>query len=244
MSISRHVPIHTESSPRIHPMELSDAFFRDPSLRDPFYSRELTPLREPAVFRDSAYREPAAHFRDPFFRGELMPYNREPAMYAPSALPISRTFFNPERQLSTMDSEMARMAQEMRKMFADMQHLMPMDANPESWRMKENFLMDNPIHQSRSGDRMFRLQFDVRQFKPDEIFVKTIGNQLTVHAKHEEKGEGKSLNREYARQYILPKELNPENLMSKLNRDGVLTIEAPLPIKEGNHDRLIAIKHE
>jgi HSP20 family molecular chaperone IbpA len=172
---------------------------------------------------------------------------REPAvhhaMQANNSLPLSRSFFNPERQLSSLDVEMQRMASEMRRMYQDMQHLMPVDANPDSWRKKENYLLDNPVHHDQgSGRQLFRLQFDVRQFRPEEICVKTSDNNLTVHAKHEEKSEGKSVNREYHRQYVLPKDLNPENLVSKLSRDGVLTIEAPLPLTEGH--KLIAIKHE
>ncbi|CAG5128091.1 unnamed protein product [Candidula unifasciata] len=228
MSMQRHVPITVDHS-RWYPAEF-DPFFRD--------SSSWTHLRDWA--RDPAVREPHRehHLRDMV---------REPAVYhqpgAGSTLPLTRSFYNPERQLGSLDTDMQRMATEMRRMYSEMQHLMPMDANPDSWRKKENYLLDNPVyHDQSSGREVFRLQFDVRQFKPEEIYVKTEGNNLTVHAKHEEKSEGKSLHREYHRQYVLPKDMNPENLVSKLSRDGVLTIEAPLAIAEAN--RLIPIKHE
>ncbi|KAK3800333.1 hypothetical protein RRG08_006215 [Elysia crispata] len=167
-----------------------------------------------------------------------------PSLPAAWVAPLSRSFFNPERQLAQMDHDMQRMASEMRRMFTDVQHLVPVDSSPEGWRVKENYHLDNPVHHDRSsGRQMFRLQFDVRQFKPEEIYVKTVGNQLEVHAKHGEKGDGKSVHREYHRIYTLPKDLNPEALVSKLNRDGVLSIEAPLPVSE-HRDHLIPITHE
>jgi HSP20 family molecular chaperone IbpA len=35
--------------------------------------------------------------------------------------------------------------------------------------------------------------------------------------------------REYNREFLLPKGTNPEAIKSSLSRDGVLTVEAPLP---------------
>jgi HSP20 family molecular chaperone IbpA len=50
-----------------------------------------------------------------------------------------------------------------------------------------------------------------------------------VHAKHEEKSETKSVYREYNREFLLPTGVNPELIRSSLSKDGVLTVEAPLP---------------
>ncbi|KAJ8878935.1 hypothetical protein PR048_019538 [Dryococelus australis] len=60
-----------------------------------------------------------------------------------------------------------------------------------------------------------------------------------VHAKHEEKTESKSVYREYNREFMLPKGTNPETIKSSLSKDGVLTVEAPLPAIEG--EKLIPI---
>lgn len=134
------------------------------------------------------------------------------------------------------------MSEEMNKMFKNMQTLQPV-GNVEDSRLSENFRMDNPVVQDRSGSRKFHLEFDVRQFKPEEIEVKTFGNQLTIHAKHEDKENGKSSFREYQKQFTLPKEVSLELLSSKLSTQGVLTIEAPLPALEGPRDKLIPIQH-
>lgn len=151
--------------------------------------------------------------------------------------PMSR-----DRHSADFEREMRRMNDEMSKMVANMQKSAPV-SNVDDWRLTENFRMENPIHTYGDGTRKFQLQFDVRQFKPEEIQVRTAGNQLTVHAKHDEKDPNKAVFREYNRSYILPKDVNPERLSSKLNVDGVLTIEAPLPALEGPREKLIPIKH-
>ena len=149
-----------------------------------------------------------------------------------------------ERQLGTFESEMRRMNDEMSRMMDGMQKLAPAPSSSvDDWRLTENFRLENPIITDRDGSRKFKLQFDVRQFKPEEITVKTAGNSLSVHAKHEEKDQGKSVFREYNRQYVIPKDVHSEQLTSKLSTDGVLTIEAPLPAIEGRGEKLIPIKH-
>lgn len=64
-----------------------------------------------------------------------------------------------------------------------------------------------------------------------------------VHAKHEEKTESKSVYREYNREFLLPKGTNPESIKSSLSKDGVLTVEAPLPAI-GSGEKLIPIAHQ
>ena len=50
-----------------------------------------------------------------------------------------------------------------------------------------------------------------------------------VHAKHEENSEGNSVFREYNREFLLPSGTDPESIKSSLSKDGILTVEAPLP---------------
>ena len=45
---------------------------------------------------------------------------------------------------------------------------------------------------------------DTHEYRPDEIKVNVTGNLLTVEAKHEEKGEGKYVARQFSRKYTLP----------------------------------------
>lgn len=115
----------------------------------------------------------------------------------------------------------------------------------DNWRLMENFRMDNPIIEDASGQRKFYLEYDMSQFKPEEIIVKTSGHQLSVQAKHEEKDENRSSRREYARSYLLPPEVNPEMLSSRLSDGGKLTIEANLlALPSASRSKAIPIEHK
>uniref|UniRef100_A0A1B6FH32 SHSP domain-containing protein n=1 Tax=Cuerna arida TaxID=1464854 RepID=A0A1B6FH32_9HEMI len=100
--------------------------------------------------------------------------------------------------------------------------------------------LNSPLIQDSGDNKMLKLRFDVSQYQPEEIVVKTVDNKLLVHAKHEEKTESKSVYREYNREFLLPKGTNPESIKSSLSKDGVLTVEAPLPAL-GQPEKLIPI---
>lgn len=107
---------------------------------------------------------------------------------------------------------------------------------PSTWLDSIN----SPLIQDTGDNKMLKLRFDVSQYAPEEIVVKTVDNKLLVHAKHEEKSESKSVYREYNREFLLPKGTNPETIKSSLSKDGVLTVEAPLPAL-GQPEKLIPI---
>lgn len=87
---------------------------------------------------------------------------------------------------------------------------------------------------------------DVQQFKPEEINVKVIGNNVIVEGKHEEqKDEHGWISRQFTRKYLVPEQCDIEKLTSSLSTDGVLVINAPrkdLPLEE-KKERVIEIKH-
>ncbi|XP_064597578.1 protein lethal(2)essential for life-like [Liolophura sinensis] len=114
-------------------------------------------------------------------------------------------------------------------------------AQPRDIGWNEAFRLDNPIVTDKDGNKKFHLEFDLRQFKPEEINLSTANNVLTVEAKHEEKSDGRLSYREYRRQYTIPEGVNVETLKSKLGHNGVLSIEAPVQKKQ---DVAIPIKHK
>ncbi|VDO41467.1 hypothetical protein V3C99_000595 [Haemonchus contortus] len=89
--------------------------------------------------------------------------------------------------------------------------------------------LKSPLIKDESDGKTLRLRFDVAQYKPEEVTVKTIDNRLLVHAKHEEKTPQRTTFREYNQEFLLPRGTNPEHISSTLSTDGVLTVEAPLP---------------
>lgn len=97
--------------------------------------------------------------------------------------------------------------------------------------------------QEDGDNKVLKLRFDVSQYAPEEIVVKTVDQKLLVHAKHEEKSDTKSVYREYNREFLLPKGVNPESIKSSLSKDGVLTVDAPLPLQLTAGETLIPIAH-
>jgi crystallin alpha B len=80
----------------------------------------------------------------------------------------------------------------------------------------------------------FAIRLDVHHFKPEEITVKTAGQQVQIEAKHEEQmDEHGFVQRHFIRKYALPHGVEPETVVSSLSQDGLLTIEAPKKALEG-----------
>lgn len=113
--------------------------------------------------------------------------------------------------------------------------------------MADDWRMENPITTDKDGSRKVKLQFDVRQFKPEEITVRTQDNQLTVHARHEENGPNGRVFREYNRQFLLPESVHLETLSSILSPEGVLSVTAPMRGKgmiEPSREKIIPIEYK
>ncbi|XP_076376090.1 protein lethal(2)essential for life [Megalopta genalis] len=74
----------------------------------------------------------------------------------------------------------------------------------------------------------FQVILDVQQFSPEEITVKTVGNNIIIEAKHEERqDEHGFVSRHFLRRYVLPSSHDVIDITSSLSSDGVLTITAP-----------------
>jgi hypothetical protein len=52
-------------------------------------------------------------------------------------------------------------------------NILPCQPSVDDRRITENFRMDNPITEDHNGSRKFYLEYDMSQFKPEEITVKT-----------------------------------------------------------------------
>lgn len=86
----------------------------------------------------------------------------------------------------------------------------------------------NPIVTDPDGTRRMRLSVDIGEFSPDEIVVKTTERKLIVHAEHEERTAGRTLHKEFNKEYDLPESVDPATITAYLADDRQLTIEAPL----------------
>ncbi|XP_046563217.1 uncharacterized protein LOC124272107 [Haliotis rubra] len=89
--------------------------------------------------------------------------------------------------------------------------------------------VDQPFVTDMDGKKKLSLKFDMSEFKPEEISLKTVDNRLMIGAKHLEETATSKIYREFSKQYVLPVKIDPISLSSILSKDGVLSIEAPAP---------------
>lgn len=80
----------------------------------------------------------------------------------------------------------------------------------------------------KSDEKQVQVILDVQQFGPGEITVKTSEGAVIVEGKHEEKqDEHGYVSRHFKRRYLLPKDVDMDQIMSSLSSDGVLTVSVP-----------------
>ena len=154
-------------------------------------------------------------------------------------------FFERQRSLFTdlfrnMEEEMKIFDTELEQIRNNLFQLKPFDFNGMQSTLLE---VENPIVTDSYGNKKFSLRFDVSNFRPEEIKVKTHGDVLSVYAKHEENTPDRKVFSEFCRQYTLPKTVDPAQLKSTFTNDGVLYVEAPAPDAiEPRQERLIPIE--
>ena len=110
----------------------------------------------------------------------------------------------------------------------------------------ESRLLESPYVTDAEGNRKLALRYDVSQFVPEEVTVKTTDNEIVVHAKHQEEKEGHKVHREFTRKFMLPENIDPTTLKATLSTDGVLHVEAPAPLAledKAPKENLVPIEH-
>lgn len=75
----------------------------------------------------------------------------------------------------------------------------------------------------------FQVEFNVQDYTPEELSIKTEGDVLIVLAKHETKAEsGQSfVSKQFEQRFSLPSGVKIEKIASSLSKDGILTVSAP-----------------
>ncbi|KAL5290808.1 CRYAB.2 family protein [Megaselia abdita] len=99
--------------------------------------------------------------------------------------------------------------------------------------------------QEESEEDIFKVHFDVSDFTPEELLVKTVDNVVVIEGKHEEKEDGNCLvSRQFLRKYPIPEGFDPETVRSSYSETGkVLTIKgAKTKSVEDSKERLIQIQ--
>ncbi|XP_063603926.1 heat shock protein 67B1-like [Penaeus indicus] len=87
-------------------------------------------------------------------------------------------------------------------------------------------------------DGKYKMIIDVKDFKPEDINVKTVDDTVVVEGKIEKK-EGNAVSTQmFTRRFMLPSNVDLNAITSALSRDGVLTINAPKLATQGAKGRL------
>lgn len=100
-------------------------------------------------------------------------------------------------------------------------------------------------NRSLIGKEGFQVSINVEHFKPSELQVKVVDNHILVEAKHEERSDEHGfISRHIVRRYAIPKDYDPNKVVSSLSSDGVLTISIPKPALEdkSGKERIIQIQ--
>lgn len=95
---------------------------------------------------------------------------------------------------------------------------------------------------ARIDEKKFSVLLDVTNFAPEEIKVKVVGNELTVSASHESETEGHYTSQKFNRQFVLPKDVDMNSVVSRLNDEGKLLVEAERQALSPPKERFISIE--
>ena len=132
--------------------------------------------------------------------------------------------FDDEFRALDMHNSMLRFDKELERIRGDLFKL-----DDASGPGNELRLLESPYVTDAEGNRKLALRYDVSQFVPEEVTVKTTDNEIVVHAKHHEETEGRKVHREFTRKFQLPQDIDPKTVKATLAKDGVLHVEAPAP---------------
>lgn len=88
----------------------------------------------------------------------------------------------------------------------------------------------------------YKITLDVQHFRPNEINVKVVDNEIIVEGKHEERPDTHGfIMRQFRRRYPLPSQYPSEYVTSTLSSDGILTIMAER-ISSKDVEKIVPIK--
>ncbi|XP_066442456.1 heat shock protein 30C-like [Eleutherodactylus coqui] len=97
----------------------------------------------------------------------------------------------------------------------------------------------------KEGKDNFDLTLEVKGFTPEELTVKTEGRRLIVSEKHDKKSSENGgyfhEYREWRREAELPQDVNPEDILCSLSKDGQLRLQAPRLVLPAAEERPISI---
>lgn len=139
-----------------------------------------------------------------------------------------------------MNMEFKQIEEEIDRMRTQMHHLVPMDLGDV---MLQEIRPSVPIVEEK-GETKLKLEFSVKEFRPEDLEVKLLGNNILQVTGHREDKNELGMSRIcYLRKYSIPEGVDKDRLKPTLTKDGVLIIEAPAPALT-QKERLIPIEYK
>lgn len=93
--------------------------------------------------------------------------------------------------------------------------------------LAQNTSQKSFIEEDDNGHKKYKMVFDIGDFKPNEISVRTEGKILTVKGDREVQAGSATESKQFNREITLPDFVEPTSVTSFLS-DGALTLEAPV----------------
>lgn len=97
-------------------------------------------------------------------------------------------------------------------------------------------------HKPHIGKDGFEVHLNVENFLPEEVSIKTVDDSIIIEAKCERESEHEFVSSRYRRRFELPSGFRPEDVVSTMSSDGVLTVKCPRAPIDKNSVRQIEVK--
>ena len=172
-----------------------------------------------------------------------------------SPMTLKDSFFNKD----SFDEEWKRMEKSQEEFLANSrkqfdESVRKMRANMETFSLEfDSDHFDNTNHYQNNHELSFKessdkleIKVDTAGYNPDELRVTAGAGVICVEGSHEERGEGGEVvvTRMMSRQYPLPAQARPDDVVSSLSRDGILLVTVPKSKQVKQDERNVPITME
>lgn len=124
----------------------------------------------------------------------------------------------------------AAMDAALNKMMSEMSAIEPREFHPEAEFTEVGALdfLKDAYEVGKDGKLHFKVYFNAKNFKPEEITIRTDKNRLIVEAQKSASQRGAVMSESVGRSIPIPPSVDRKQLSSTLTSDGVLVVEAPV----------------
>jgi len=193
-------------------------------------------------------------FKDPFFSSTWDEFDK----MRTDMMAKSKDFWTKvDSDFTNFEEQVKKSHQDMDSQMSPFRPQLPAWAIPDNLRTELTPFQGFPGGQSASevikvkqDDGKFEVTLDVSDYKPEELKVTTVNNVLSIEGKHEQHQEtadskesnstafgSSSVMKQFSRKWTLPKDADPNDVVSNLSSDGILMVTAP---RKGQQ----ALKHD